>query len=154
MYLMKASGATYQKVLKACMHAFHGRPSEIAEDEFVLLSKNSADCAPTERQVQFVAKVFRVRPAEPGELNNSFPGVQAGERWEHVVELYWPKKLDRPFNLTGVRGFNGKRYGQVQAFAKLDPADELPLLNHLVRTNPAVLLDIINNAERPDAASS
>ena len=153
MYLMKASGATYQKVLKMRKHAFRGQPSEIAEGEFVLLSKNAADCAPTEAQVQYVAKVLRIRRAEPGELDESFPGVQAGERWEHVVELYWPKKLDQPFNLTGIPQFNGKRYGQVQAFAKLDESDELPLLNHLVRSNAAVLLDIVNNAERPDAAS-
>lgn len=152
MYLMKASGTTYHRVLRLCKHAFRGRPSEIAEDEFVLLSKNAEDCSPTEPQVQYVAKVFRVRAAEPNELDESFPGVNAGERWENVVELYWPKKLDRPFNLTGVSGFNSKRYGQVQAFAKLDPEDELPLLDHLVRTNPAVLLDIINNAKRPDAA--
>ena len=70
------------------------------------------------------------------------------------LELYWPKQLDRPFNLTAVPGFNGKRYGQAQAFAKLDTVDELPLLDHLVRTNPVVLLDIINNAERPDGTSS
>jgi len=149
MYLMKSSGATYQRVLRLCKHAFRGRPSEILEDEFVLLSKNSEDCAPTEPQVQYVAKVLRVRTAGAEELDASFPGVEAGERWEYVVELYWPKKLDRPFNLSGVPGFNGRRYGQVQTFAKLDPLDELPLLNHLIRTNPAVLLDIINNAERP-----
>ncbi len=154
MYLMKASGATYQRVLKLSKHAFRGRPTEIAEDEFVLLSKNAQDCGPTEPQVQYVAKVLRVRAALPGELDESFPGVEAGHRWEYVVEFYWPKKLERPFNLTGVRGFNGKRYGQVQTFAKLDPADELPLLDHLVRTNAAVLLDIVNNAERPGAAAS
>lgn len=153
MYLMKASGATYARVLRICKHAFRDRPSEISEDEFVLLSKNAEDCADTELQVQYVAKVFRVRPAKPAELDTSFPGVRAGERWEYVVELYWPKKLERPFNLTGVPRFNGRRYGQVQAFAKLDPEDELPLLDHLVRTNGAVLLDILNNAERPDMSS-
>lgn len=148
MYLMKASRATYQKVLKRRMHAFRGRPSQIAEDEFVILSKNSEDCAPTEAQVQYVAKVLKIRRADPGELDENFPGVRAEERWEYVVELYWPKKLDHPFHLTGVKGFNAKRYAQVQAFAKLDPQDELPLLDHLVRTNPAVLLDLINNADR------
>jgi len=154
MYLMKSSGATYQRVLKLRKHAFRGRPTDITEGEFVLLSKNAEDCAPTEPQVQYVAKVLRVRAASAEELNASFPGVEAGERWEFVVELYWPKKLDRPFNLTGVPGFNGRRYGQVQTFAKLDPRDELPLLDHPIRTNPAVLLDIINNAERPDATAS
>lgn len=152
MYLMKASGATYAKVLRLSKHAFRGRPTEVSEDEFVLLSKNLEDCASTECQVQHVAKVFRIRPAEAAELEASFPGVLAGERWKFVVELYWPKKLDRPFNLTGIPRFNGRRYGQVQAFAKLDPEDELPLLDHLVRTNGAVLLDVLNNAERPDTA--
>ena len=150
MYLLKASGATYPRVLRLRKHAFHGRPAEISEDEFVLLSKNAEDCSPTEPQVQYVAKVLRVRPAQPGELDASFPGVSASERWENVVELYWPRKLERPFNLTAIPGFNGKRYSQVQAFAKLDGQDELPLLDHLVRTNASVLLDIVNNAERGD----
>lgn len=33
-------------------------------------------------------------------------------------------------------------------------SDELALLNHLRRTNPELLLDFVNNAERPDAATS
>lgn len=148
MYLMKASGTTYNRVLTRRMHAFRGRPSEIRDDELVMLSKNVADCSPTEPQVQYVAKVSLVRQARPGELDASFPGVEAGERWEYVVELYWPRKLERPFNLTAIPGFNSRRYAQVQAFAKLDPLDELSLLNHLVMASHSFPVDGLSAEER------
>lgn len=154
MYLMKAAGATYSQVMKFRKHAFFGRPSEIVPDEVVLLSKNVADCAPTESQVQFIAKVTGVRVPRGDELEKDFPGVKAGERWEHVVDFYLVRQLQSPFNLSGIPGFNWKRYGQVQSFAKLDPADEMLLLKHLCRYNERLVLDFLNYHESAADQSS
>lgn len=78
-----------------------------------------------------------------------FPSTRAGERWDYVVELYWRKPLPKPFNLSQVPGLNYRRYNTVQGFAKLDEEDGRVLTAYLAETNPNVLLDIVNNAERP-----
>jgi|GEM_PF-5710294 len=113
MYLTKFSGATYQLVVRHRNHAFRGSPSEIGQDEFVLLSKNSEDCASTQPQIQHVERALSVRPASANELEESLPGVNAGGRWDHAVVLTKPRKPDRPFNLTSLPGINGRQHGQV-----------------------------------------
>lgn len=150
MFLFKASGATYLQVMGQRIHAFQYPPAEVIGNELVLLSKNKEDCALLERQVQAVAKVCRVRPATAGELGQFFPGVEAAERWNYVVELYSMRPLSTPFNLAGVKGLNAKRYRTVQGFARLDRGDDHAILHHLSKTNPVILLDIINNAGAPE----
>ena len=149
MFLYKSSGATYMKVVRQSVHAFPYSPVQAREDEFVLLSKNREDCRPTERQVQFVGKVLEVKPATSAQLDKLFPAVGAGRRFKYTVKLYWVKPLTKPFNLSGIRGFNAKRYNTVQDFAKLDSEDEEALFKHLVATHSDVVLDFLNNAERP-----
>ena len=149
MFLFKSSGATYSRVVKQSVHAFPYSPAETRGDEFVLLSKNREDCRDLEKQVQWVAKLLKVRPATPTELEQLFPRVGAGSRWNHVVELYWVRRLTKPFNLAGIPGFNAKRYDTVQEFAKLDDEDARILSRYLSATNPDVVLDFVNNAERP-----
>lgn len=51
MFLFKASGATYRKVVERGVHAFPYSPVEVNGDELVLLSKNRKDCALLEKQV-------------------------------------------------------------------------------------------------------
>jgi hypothetical protein len=150
MFLFKAAGATYSSVVKEALHAFPYGPAQVTGDEFVLLSKNREDCAVLEKQVQHVAKLLAVRPGTHEELNRLFPGVRAAKRWTCVVELYWRRPLPSPFNLSQVPGLDHKRYNTVQGFAKLDHADALALVPYLTETNPDVLLDLVNNAERPD----
>jgi hypothetical protein len=147
MFLFKASGATYEKVLSQGVHAFQYSPAEVNGDELVVLSKNKSDCKLLERQVQAVAKLDQVRIATPEELDEFFPGVKASERWKYAVELYWVRALTQPFNLIGIKGFNAKRYKTVQGFARLDEGDDVAFVRHLAKTNPAVLLDIVNNAD-------
>ena len=149
MFLFKAAAATYSKVVKQQLHAFRFSPKEANADEFVLLSKNKEDCAPGVGQIQHVAKLFDIRVGTAQELDGLFPSVHAGERWNYVVKLYWRKPLSKPLNLSQVRGLNYKRYDTVQAFAKLDDCDALAIVPHLAKTNPDVLLDLLNNAERP-----
>lgn len=149
MFLFKASGATYGKVVEQSVHAFPYSPLDVQGDEFVLLSKNKDDCALLERQIQFVAKLIEVRRATEGELERFFPGVNAASRFEYVAELYWLRRLPKPFNLTGALGPRARRYDTVQDFAKLDHDDDLAILRHLLKTNPDVILDVVNNAERP-----
>jgi hypothetical protein len=148
-FLFKASGATYRKVVRQSKHAFPVRPVDVAVDEFVLLSKNREDCATSEKQIQHVAKVLAVRSPDDGELEAAFPNVHASERFRCVVELYWGRPLARPFNLSGVPGLNYKRYDTVQDFAKLDEADSLAIVRHLTTTNSELLLEFVNDAERP-----
>jgi hypothetical protein len=150
MFLFKASGATYSKVVKQEIHAFRFSPADVNENEFILLSKNREDCALVEKQVQYVAKLLVVRPGTEEELDRLFPDVRAAERWAYVVELYWSKPLSSPFNLSQVPALKYKRYNTVQGFAKVDQEDALALVPFLTRTNPDVLLDLLNNAERPD----
>ncbi len=136
-------------VVTSALHAFPYSPKDVRPDEFVLLSKNREDCGLLEKQVQNVAKLLNVRPASDDELDQTFPGVEAGDRWRSIVELYWLRPLINPFNLHDVPGFNAKRYRPVQGFALLDSDDEMALFEHLIRTNGKLLLDVINNAERP-----
>ena len=77
MFLFKSSGATYDRVVANSVHAFNGSPAAVKGDEFVLLSKNRVDCEGGEEQVQYVAKLARVRLAGPEEIDQLFPGVGA-----------------------------------------------------------------------------
>jgi len=148
-FLFKASGATYRRVIKQSKHAFPYAPRDVHEDEFVLLSKNREDCADTERQIQYVAKVLTVRAPVTGELDASFPGVNASSRFGSIVELYWSKPLAKPFNLSEVAHFNYRHYDTVQDFAQLHETDAQAIVDHLGSTNDQVLLDFLNNAVRP-----
>ena len=154
MILFKASGATYDRVASQSVHAFPYSPAEVRPDEFVLLSKNRADCAPAECQIQRVAKVQSVRAATPAELEELFPNVEAGQRWRFIARMYWVKRLDKPFNLSRVRGLNYKRYGTVVDFARIDATDELLLFGYLCKSNPEVVMDVVNNAAPPDGHNS
>jgi hypothetical protein len=153
MYLYKASGQTYRRVVRQQVHAFPFSPAQASEDEFILLSKNRQDCDLLERQIQFTGKLHSVRLATAGELDAWFPESDAGERWRFAMKLYWIKQLKRPFNLAEVHGCNSHRYAQVQGFAKLDLPDELAVLRFLIKTNEDLILDVMNNAERPDDPS-
>jgi hypothetical protein len=154
MFLFKASGATYRRVVKQTVHAFPHSPAQVRGNEFVLLAKNREDCSLLEKQVQFVAKLLTVRSGTEAELDRLFPGVDAGSRWKHVAELYWLRPLAHRFNLSDIPSFNAKRYAPVQGFAKLDGEDAHALLKYLQDTNSILLLDIVNQAERPDVSTS
>lgn len=80
MFLFKASGGTYRKVIKQTLHAFPHSPSEVKGDEFVLLSKNRQDCTLSEKQIQYVAKLVGIRSATAEERDRFFPNVDASER--------------------------------------------------------------------------
>ena len=149
MYLLKATGATYRKVIRQSKHAFPHQPKGEADDRFVLLSKNKEDCTTTERQIQHVAKILNVRDPHPGELDKAFSGVDASTRWRCVGDLYWGRPLVNPFNLSEVAGLNYKRYDTVQNFAALDHLDAVAVVKHLEETNPELLLEFVNEAERP-----
>jgi hypothetical protein len=152
MFLYKASGHTYKQVIRQQVHAFPYSPAETNEDEFILLSKNKQDCSLVEKQIQCTGKLHSIRLATPEELDAWFPNVAAGERWRYAMRLYWIRELTLPFNLSEVTGFNARRYAQVQGFAKIDAADELAMVRHLFKTNEDLILDVLNNAERPVAS--
>jgi hypothetical protein len=149
MFLFKASGQTYLRVVKRELHAFPNAPRDIEVGQLVLLSKNREDCTPSEPQIQHVAKVLQVRSATPEELEHNFPGVEASNRFRIMVELYWREPLERPFSLSQVPGVNYKRYDTVQDFAKLDEADEMAVFGFLVKTNRRLVLSYLNRDDLP-----
>lgn len=151
MFLFKASGATYARVVRQEVHAFRNDPAEVFGGEFVLLSKNREDCSMLEKQIQHVAKLLEVRKATREELEGLFPAVEAGQRWENVVRLYWCRQLPVPFNLSEVPGLNEKFYRTVQGFSRLKDADAICVVQYLGKTNEQLILDFINNAAPPDA---
>jgi len=149
MILFKASGKTYRRVVTRALHAFPFSPAEVLAHELVLLSKNRQDCRNGEGQIQYLAKLLSVEPATAAELEQYFPGVNAGERWKYVARLYWSRPLEHAFSLFHVDGLNHRRYDTVQEFARVDAGDELLLLDFLCRSNPKTVLDFLSNAEPP-----
>lgn len=148
--LFKASGTTYQRVVRQARHAFPFSPSEVRRHEFVLLSKNREDCRPTENQIQYVAKVLGIEAVASAEIEEQFPGVNAAARWSYLAKLYWSRPLKRSFNLSQVAGLDPKRYATAQEFARLDNGDEVRVFNFLLESNPETILDFVNNAEPSD----
>jgi hypothetical protein len=151
MFLFKASGKTYRRVAKQSLHAFPFSPTEADVGQMVLLSKNRDDLARGEKQIQNVAKVLAIRPSAPEELEERFPGVEAGERFRFIVELYWLEPLDTEFDLSQVPGMNYRRYDSVQNATKLDDADEIAVINYMARTNRRVILSYLNRSDLPDS---
>jgi hypothetical protein len=150
MFLFKASGQTYLRVVRRSLHAFPNRPQEAEVGQLVLLSKNREDCSPSEAQIQFVAKILDVRPATAEELETHFPGISASERFEVIIELYWMEPLERPFNLSQALGPDHKFYNTVQDFSKLKESDELAVFGFLVKNNPRVVISYLNRDDLPE----
>lgn len=148
MFLFKASGKTYMRVVRRGTHAFAHSPTEVNRDELVLLSKNREDCRPGEHQIQFVGKIDEVRLASPSELDEFFPGVDAAERWQYAIRLYNVFPVPAPFDLAHVPGLNEVHYRTVQGFSRLSDDDQAALVTFLISTNPQLVLDILN-AEGP-----
>jgi hypothetical protein len=48
-------------------------------------------------------------------------------RWNIVAELYWHRRLSKPFNLSQVPGLNYKRYDTVQGLLSSIMRTRLPL---------------------------
>ena len=151
MFLFKASGKTYSRVVKQSLHAFPFSPKEAEIGQMVLLSKNREDLMRGEKQIQFAAKILSIRPASSAELDERFPGVAAGERFQYIAELYWLEKFDNEFDLSQVSGLNHRRYDSVQDFAKLDDADEHAMITFLAKRNPRVLASYINRSDLPES---
>lgn len=147
MFLFKASGKTYRHVVANSTHAFRSSPKFKHQGELVLLSKNKADCANTEKQIQNVGKILRLHPT--ADLESMFPGVHAEERWTAAVQLYWVRPLEQPFNLSDINGFGWLRYQTVQDYAAFSDEDEKLIVQYLCDTNPVLVMDILNNAVAP-----
>ncbi len=151
MYLFKASGVTYRRVVRQQLHAFPSLPTQAHEGEFILLSKNRADCGMLEKQVQYVAKLHSIRSASSAELERLFPEVSSSNRWRYFILLYFVRQLEQPFNLCEAPGLDFKRYATVQCHARIAPADETAILHYLIRTNSNVVLDFVNNTDKSDS---
>lgn len=149
MYLFKASGKTYRRVVKGAVHAFPHSPTSANLHEVVFLAKNRQDCRPGEQQIRFTARIRQIRRARPAELETLFPSVGAEERWTSVIRLYNVRALDQPFELAQVKNLDAKHYRTVQGFARFKESDAEALITFLIKTNHQFLLDMAN-AEGPD----
>lgn len=137
MYLFKTSGRTLGSVVANQKHACRGRPKVWVPGEYVLVSKNRADCAPSERQIQYIMRLARIRPLRPGEAETYWPGTEG--RWTYLVECEGTQRLGRPFNLSEALGIRAAPYQGVMTFRRLDPADECGVEEFLRRSNPGVV---------------
>lgn len=133
MYLFKASGETYMKVVNNRVHAFQRLPAGLREHELVFLSRNREGLRPGEKQIRYVGKVARVETATPRRLEKLYPSVGAGERWEYLVYLYSVLKVIPAFDLNEVTGFNAARYRNAQVPVRFDASDEAAMLRFLTR---------------------
>lgn len=147
MYLFKAAGGTYPRVINQKLHAFPHAPVEAGAHELVLFSMNRADVG-TDRQIRHAGRIRSIKPAT-ADLDLRFPGERASERWGYVVEMYGVERLDRPFDLTQVAGLDAAPYRPVQGFRRFPPPDDAAVLEHLMRTNGDVVLRLLN-ANSPD----
>ena len=137
MYVFKTSGATLRSVVAHQKHAFAGRPRDWAPHELVLVSKNRADCAHGEKQIQYVMKIRNIRGLHPGEAESLWPGNEG--RWKYLVDCYDTHALGAPFNLRDVLGERANAYDPVMTHKKVTRADEQRLLDHLRRQDSVAL---------------
>ena len=131
MYVFKTSGATLGSVVAHQRHAFAGRPQDWGPDEFVLVSKNRADCAPGEKQIQYVMRIRDVRRLRPGEAGTYWPGNEG--RWKYLICCDRTHRLIAPFNLRDVLGERANAYDPVVTFKRIPRSDEERILDHLRR---------------------
>jgi hypothetical protein len=130
MYLFKTAGSTIDGVIKNKKHAFHAKPRIWYIGEVVLLSKNKLDCHPSEKQIQYIARIENIREANPEEIERYWPGNKY--RWKYIVDLYDMTSVPSPFNLEDVLGEErANRYRVCRTFAKVDEEDERVLVEYL-----------------------
>jgi hypothetical protein len=132
-------------VVRQRVHAFRNRPKGMVEDQPVLLSKNRSRSSWYERQVQHVARIRAIRPASPEELDRLYPGVNAGQRWNYVVELYAVTPLARQLDLHQVHGLDDKRFQTVQTFAEFTEEESGAIGSYLIAREPGVVCALLNS---------
>ncbi len=138
MYIFKASGETFDSVVKNQRHAFANMPKDWYKGEVVLVSKNRKDCKPGEKQIQYVMKLEDIRGTSEQEIEKYWPGN--GNRWRYIVICSNRKYLKKPFNLENVLDEEKvRRYNHAVTFTKLDPLDEKLILQYIKDTNGIIL---------------
>ncbi len=138
MFLFKTSGRTIKSVVANQKHAFNGQPKEWVVGEPVLVSKNRADCGMSERQVQYVMHLRKIRCLRPGEADRYWPGNEG--RWRYLFECYDTVRLTRPFDLQEALGLDAEPYRSVMTFKRFDRSDEKKVAEFIHRHDPEVLL--------------
>lgn len=138
MFLFKTSGQTLGSVVANQKHAFRGKPRDWHHGELVLVSKNRADCAPGEKQIQYLMKLDAIRPLKPGESEQFWPGTEG--RWRYLVQCFGTQRLTCPFDLHDALGPRAHEYGAVMTYKRLDSGDELRVMELLRNREPGISL--------------
>ncbi len=133
MYLFKTSEKTFDSVISNQKHAFSGKPNCYV-GELILLSKNKTDCLQNEKQIQYIMRFEGIREATDSEIEQLWPGNSG--RWRWIVDCYDTIKIENPFNLEDILGFEeSKRYGPVMTFVQLDRTSEETIATYLEDNN-------------------
>jgi len=131
MYIFKTSGETFTGVIENQKHAFKNSPRAWHKGEIILVSKNKANCAPGEKQIQYIMKLEKIRKTTDKEIEKYWPGNPPG-RWRYIIDCYGIVGLENPFNLEDILGMEkAAKYKPVITFKKMDPSEEESILKYL-----------------------
>ena len=137
MFLFKTSGQTFDSVIANQKHAFASRPTDWNPGEWVLVSKNRADCGSREKQIQYLMVLESIRTLDPGESDRYWPGTEG--RWRHLVLCRDTRRISRPFDLKEALGDSAKEYSAVMTFQRLRPDHEAEVRAVLKHREPDLL---------------
>ena len=130
MYIFKTSGETFASVIRNQKHAFRNSPRDWHKGEIILVSKNKADCARGEKQIQYIMKLKKVRKTTDKEIDKYWPGNHG--RWKFIIDCYDTTRLENSFNLEDVLDpEKAAKYKPAMTFKKMDPSDEESILKYL-----------------------
>lgn len=138
MFLFKTSGATLPSVVKNEKHAFLGKPRDWYVGEAILVSKNIADCARTECQIQYIMALESIRKLVPGESERYWPGTEG--RWRNLVQCRDTRRIARPFNLKEALGISANEYSSVMTFKRLSTEHEAQVRTFLKHREPGLVV--------------
>ncbi len=129
MFLFKTSGATFASVIANQKHAFKNKPISWRAGEIILVSKNKGDLGPGEKQISYIMRISDIKPTDDIEVETYWPGNPG--RWNYIVHCQDTESVKKPFNLEEVLGTGADVYKPVMTYRRVNPEDEVALLNML-----------------------
>jgi len=146
MHIFKTSAETFDSVIKNKRHAFRGKPKDLVKGDLILVSKNKAGLKGTEKQISYTMIFSNIRKINPNEAEALWPGNEG--RWEYIVECTDVNKLQKPFNLEDLIGYErATEYGPIITSGKIKDADEDIILQRINDEKPTIAEEQVNNAK-------
>ena len=126
MYIFKTSKETFESVIENQKRAYYHMPREWTPNEFILVSKNKADCVGIEKQIRYIMRLVDIRPLKPGEAKKYWRGIK--NKWKYLFECKECAKLNSPFDLKDIID---DEYNKRRVWIKLLPEHEATIGNYL-----------------------